>query len=67
MKDVRVVLAVITLLRHLCWICFFAFMAQIAYRMAPMVAESVRPQFNALIDTNGFEHSRPRPQHGDSK
>ncbi len=57
MNDVRVVLAVIVLLRHLCWICFFAFMAQIAYRLAPYVAESVRPQFVTVFDSTLFDHT----------
>jgi hypothetical protein len=43
----------------------FAFLAQIAYNIAPSVAESVRPQFIAKIDTTGFDHTRPRRYRSD--
>ena len=64
MKDVRVVIAVITLLRHLCWICLFAFLAQIAYNIAPSVAESCRPQFITQFDSTQFDHTKAHHRRG---
>lgn len=63
MSDVRVTLAVITLLRHLCWIFLFAFIAQAGYNLAPLVAQSVRPVFVTTYDSTSFDHTRIKQRH----